>query len=400
MHGPLPQDELTAIEDAVAAREPGYLADLRELVDIDCGTYTKAGVDVVGRWVGERMTSLGASVTVHPHEQLGDTVVAVFDSDMPGPTLLLIGHMDTVFEAGTVALRPFTMREGRAYGPGVNDMKSGLLSGLHAIAALGDVSEAGRWPTVGRVVFVANPDEEIGSPTSTPIIEALAPDADAALILESARANGAVVIARKGMLVLSLSLRGKGAHAGLEPEKGRSAVLEAAHKTVALHALNGRWDDVTVNVGVISGGTRPNIVAPEAELSVDIRASRAEHLAEAEAAALAIIEASTVDGVSTALEVTIRWAPMEPSAASGELTDLAVALGADLGLSVGTAQTGGASDGNTTSAMGVPTLDGLGPVGGGPHSPDEYLELDSIVPRTALLAALLSALARGTPGHT
>jgi glutamate carboxypeptidase len=395
MRGPLTQSELTAIEAAVLARQDGYLADLRELVDIDCGSYTKTGVDVAGRWVTDRLTSLGAHVTAHRHAELGDTVVADFDSGAPGPTLMLIGHLDTVFEVGTAAERPFSTRGDRAYGPGVSDMKSGLLSGLHAIASLQEVTGSNRWPSAGRLVFVANPDEEIGSPTSTPIIKELAQEADVALILESARANGALVTARKGMLSLRLSLAGQAAHAGVEPEKGRSAVLEAAHKTVALHALNGHWNGVTVNVGVINGGTRPNIVAPGAALAVDIRASRAADLVEVEAAARAIAQTSTVDGVTATVEVTMRWAPMEPSGASAGLTSLAIDLGADLGLDVGTAQTGGASDGNTTAAMGVPTLDGLGPVGGGAHSPDEYLDLESVVPRTTLLAALLSALGDG-----
>ena len=185
------------------------------------------------------------------------------------PTLLCIGHMDTVFDPGTAAERPFAIQGGIATGPGVTDMKSGLLAGLYAIAAVREV--LGGVP-LARLVFVANPDEEIGSPASTPHIRRLARDADACLVLECARANGDIVSSRKGTLDLVVTVTGRAAHAGVEPEKGRSAILEAARITLDLHALNGRWPGVTVNVGVIDGGTRPNVVAERCSLEVDVRA--------------------------------------------------------------------------------------------------------------------------------
>jgi glutamate carboxypeptidase len=304
--------------------------------------------------------------------------------------------MDTVFEPGTAAARPFAVRDGRAYGPGVSDMKAGLLAGLYALAALRAVAPDGesRWLPLGRLVFVANPDEEIGSPASTPIIRGLARDADVALVLEGARANGDIVSARKGMVDIRLRLLGRAAHAGIGPEKGRSAVLEAAHKVVALHALNGRWPGVTVNAGTVSGGTRPNVIAEAAAISVDIRASERAHLDAAESAVREIAARSTVPDVTTDVEVLARHWPMEKSPAAQRLVDQAVGLAARLGFELTDAATGGASDANTTAGLGVASLDGLGPVGGLDHAPGEYVEIDSVVPRTALLAALILAIGR------
>lgn len=383
--------ELEQLARFVAGARDDFIADLERLVNIDCGSYTKAGVDEVGRWVGEQLADLGAEVSVEHNDDLGNTVVGVWQTDgADGRRVLLIGHMDTVFPEGTAAERPFSTRDGRAHGPGVTDMKGGLLAGLYALRAL---RELGEWP-FSRLVFIANPDEEIGSPASGPVIRREAAESDVALVLECARANGDIVSARKGVVDLVLRLGGRAAHAGVEPEKGRSAVLEAAHKTVALHALNGRWPGMTVNVGVLSGGTRPNVVAESAELHVDLRATSRATMEKAEAAVREICASSTVADVSCEMEARGRHWPMEKSAATARLVQHAVALAGRLGFELNDAATGGASDANTTAGMGLATLDGLGPVGGLDHSPGEYLELDSIVPRTTLLAALLLAVGR------
>ena len=275
--------ELDALRNAIEDFLPAYLRDMERLVGIDGGTYTKAGVDDVGAWTARKLEELGASVARHANADFGDTIIGTWERDVAGSSVLVIGHLDTVFEPGTVAERPFAIRDRRAHGPGVSDMKAGLLTGLYAIAALRAVAEArspdaatrsseaasapaAEWLPVGRLVFIANPDEEIGSPTSTPFIEEAARTADAALVLEGARENGDIVSARKGHLTLRFAVHGRAAHSGVEPEKGRSAILEAAHKTIALHALNGRFPGASVNVGVVQGGTRPNIVADSATL--------------------------------------------------------------------------------------------------------------------------------------
>jgi glutamate carboxypeptidase len=247
---------------------------------------------------------------------------------------------------------------------------------------------------MARLVFVANPDEEIGSPASSPHIRGLAREADACLVLECARANGDIVSSRKGTLDLAITVHGRASHAGVEPEKGRSAILEAARITQDLHALNGRWPGVTVNVGVIEGGTRPNVVAERCSMEVDIRAVTGAEFEAVEAAVAQTLVPRLVPGVTIETSENGRHRPMEKLARSGRLVEHAVALAAELGFPLQDAATGGASDANTTAGMGVPTIDGLGPIGGLDHSPGEYLEVASIVPRTTLLAGLIAAIGR------
>ena len=276
--------------------------------------------------------------------------------------------------------------------------QSGLLAGLYALRALRTLAGAGEGGGTmlpfSKLTFVANPDEEIGSPVSTPVIRDLARDVDVCLVLECARANGDIVSSRKGNLGLVVDVLGRAAHAGVEPEKGRSAILAAAHLTVDLHALNGRWPGVTVNVGVVDGGIRPNVVAERTRLELDVRAITRESLEAVEAEIRSLAAAPAVPEVTIRLAESGRHWPMEKLERSGRLVELAVALAWRLGFELRDAATGGASDANTTAGMGVPTLDGLGPVGGLDHAPGEYLEVASIVPRTTLLAGLLLAVAR------
>jgi glutamate carboxypeptidase len=386
--------ELDGLEAAIRADEPAFVADLERLVNIDCGSYTKDGVDEIGRFVAGFLSGLGADVEARPDPagRLGATIVGTFRGEPRiGPRVLLIGHMDTVFDPGTAAERPFRIDDGIATGPGVTDMKSGLLAGLYAIKALAGLD--GPLP-FERLTFVANPDEEIGSPSSTPHIRELAVQSDVCLVLECARANGDIVSSRKGILDARITVHGRAAHAGVEPEKGRSAVLAAADLVTRLHGLNGRWPGVTVNVGVISGGTRPNVVAERCTLEADVRAVRREDLEAAETAIAALLTELAVPDTTAELEPMARWWPMEKLDRSSRLVDHAVALAGRLGFSVKDAATGGASDANTTSGLGVPSLDGLGPIGGNDHSAAEYLEVGSIVPRTALVAGLLLAIGR------
>jgi len=384
--------DLAALRHIVEGRLPRFMAELERLVNIDCGSYTADGVDRVAGFVSGALSELGASVERIPHEpgsdgtRLGDLVIGRLEGD--GPRILLIGHMDTVFDPGTVAERPFRVAGDRALGPGVTDMKAGLLAGLHAVAA---IHEAGTRPSL---TFVANPDEEIGSPFSTPHIRELAPGHDAVLVLECARANGDIVSARKGIADYHVTVTGRAAHAGVEPEKGRSAILEAAHQVLALHELNGRWPAVTVNAGVIHGGTRPNVVAERCELRVDLRAATGDAFERAAAEVERLAASPRLDGVRVELRRTAGHPPMEKTAASAALVETAVSIAAALGFELRDAATGGASDANTTAALGIATIDGLGPVGGDDHSVDEWLDVGSIVPRTTLLAELIARIGR------
>ena len=378
------------LQAAVTARYPRFLEELAALVNIDCGSYTPAGVNRVADAVTASLAELGATIERITHQPaageqpLGDLVIGRLAGD--GPRVLMIGHMDTVFDPGTAAARPFRLSGVRATGPGVSDMKGGLLAGLHALAAL---HATGVHP---NATFVANPDEEIGSPFSTPHIRRLAGEHDAALVTECARANGDIVSARKGIADYEITLTGRAAHAGVEPEKGRSAILEAARQVVALHDLNGRWPGVTLNAGVIDGGTRPNVVAEHCRIELDLRATTAAAFETAAAAVTRIVSHPTLDGVTAELRRVAHHPPMERSPASARLAGLAAKIAGELGFAVRDAATGGASDANTTSAVGLPSLDGLGPIGGDDHSVAEWLDLSSIVPRTTLLAGLLARI--------
>jgi glutamate carboxypeptidase len=392
-------DRLDGLRRAIEARLPAFLADLEHLCGIDCGSYTPVGVNEVATWVASFFEGIGAAVERRPDPEgrFGDTVIATFEGRPgAGQRVLLIGHMDTVFDEGTVAARPFRIDDGIARGPGVTDMKGGLLTGLYAIReVVGATASGGDGAGLPfeRLVFVANPDEEIGSPSSTPHIRAIAAASDACLVLECARANGDFVSARKGIFDLRVLIHGRAAHAGVEPEKGRSAILAGSHLVTAIHALNGRWPDVTANVGVFTAGTRPNVVPDVAELQVDVRGMTRASLEAALAAVRAVAAAPGVPDVTTELSTMASWMPMEKLERSGRLAETVIALAARLGFETKDVATGGASDANTTSGMGVPSIDGLGPVGGLDHSPDEYLEVASIVPRTTLVAALLLAIA-------
>lgn len=388
----LPRVEARTLRDIAARRYDDFVAALETMVNVDCGSYTPAGVNVIADLCEARFRANGWEVDRRPHRagdgdpsQLGDLVVGRLRG-VGGPNVLLVGHMDTVFDEGTVAERPFRIEGDIAHGPGVSDMKGGLLTGFVATEVL---QEAG-FEGFGTITYVCNPDEEIGSPYSGPIIRELAPQNDAAFVLEGARANGDIVSARKGITDYRITITGRAAHAGVEPEKGRNAVLEAAHAIIALQGLNGRWPGVTVNVGVVHGGTRTNVVAERCELQVDLRSPALETLQAAEAEIERICAEHVVPDV-TAEVVGHGWhRPMEKKEGAARLVEIAVGVAAELGFELRDAATGGASDANTISSAGTPTIDGLGPVGGDDHAPAEWLDLASVVPRVALLAGLIS----------
>jgi len=391
-------DELRRLEASVSGGLPRFLEELERLSNIDCGSYSPAGVNEAAAWVASAFEGLGGAVERRPDPdgRYGDTIIGTFRGrEGGGPRLLLIGHMDTVFPDGTVAERPFRIEDGMAKGPGVTDMKGGLLAGIHGLAALRELG-GGRWDALPfeRITYVANPDEEIGSPSSTPHIRAIAAEADACFVLECARANGDFVSSRKGIADLRLSIHGRAAHAGVEPDKGRSAILAGARIVERVQALNGRWPGVTANVGVFQSGTRPNVVPDLASIEIDVRGVTLAELEAAVEAVNVIASEPGVPDVTVEIEQMAGWLPMEKLERSGRLADHVIALAARLGFSTLDVATGGASDANTTSGMGVPSIDGLGPIGGRDHSPDEYLEVESIVPRTTLLAALLLATGR------
>ncbi len=372
-----------------------FLTDLEAIVNIDSGTYTKAGVDPVGAYLRQRFADFGFATSFDVQTDYGDHLVATHaGTNTQGPRLMLIGHIDTVFPAGEATRRPYSLsqREGMriAKGPGVLDMKSGVLMGMYACHLL-QVAQATDYQSI---TFVCNSDEEVGSPSSKALIQKLAQEVDAVLVLEPGRLLNTVVSARKGIGIYRVEVRGVAAHAGVEPQKGRSAILELVHKVIDLQAINGTIPGVTLNVGIISGGERTNIVPDFASCDIDVRASSQESLRAVEEAMRRATSRVHVEGTKTKLTGGIRSMPFERTPRSIRLIQLVKEVGDELGLKIEDLGSGGASDANTTAAMGLPTLDGLGAGGGLAHNPDEYIELDYLPTRIALLSGLMQRVCR------
>ncbi|MBC9945073.1 M20/M25/M40 family metallo-hydrolase [Leucobacter sp. cx-328] len=374
------------------AAQDTYERDLAALVGIDSGSLDAAGVNRVADWVADRLTRSGFTIErqITTDGIHGDVIVARRQGT-GSRRILLFAHMDTVFEQGDAALRPFSIDErGHGRGPGVTDDKAGVVAGIHAaehLIALGEEN-------YGELVLAFTPDEEIGSPVGAPALAALAANADAGFSLECARENGDLVIARKGAVDLDIEVHGVAAHSGIEPERGAHAALEAAHLTIFLQQLADPSRKLTVNVGILQSGDRTNIVPNHALLKVEMRAAQREVLDETLAKLRARAAAPVVDRTTISVHELDFCPPLEETSASMALGETAVAIAAELGFTPGLARTGGVSDGNRVSALGVPTLDGLGPVGGGDHSPTEWLELASVPGRVALLAELIDRTAR------
>ncbi|MGW7262151.1 M20 family metallopeptidase [Streptomyces sp. NPDC054842] len=392
------QQELAAdLLDLASAHRARYVEDLRELVSIDSGSYDPEGVNRVADWVQKRLERMGFSVervrfAADGARQAGDALVArkrgTFPAEEGGRRILLAGHMDTVFDRGTALARPFTVQGSIAHGPGVSDDKGGLLAGLTALGILGEHG----WTAYDELVLLATPDEEIGSPASRPLIERTARGMHYGLGLECARENGDIVIGRKGVADFHITVTGRAAHAGIEPERGANAALAAAHLIVDLQALNGRWDDVTVNVGTVRAGSRPNIVCADAELRLEVRATSTADVRRVERAIRETADRPAVPGTTVTVERLDLCPPMEVTPASRHMLDLAREAAKAVEVRLGATTTGGVGDANLIAGAGVPTLDGLGPVGGADHTPQEWLDITSVPQRIAVLAALVAAL--------
>lgn len=368
-----------------------YLADLRTLTAYEAGTLHKPGVDAVQSWLAERLDALGFTVERLAQPVLGDNLLAR-RRGAGGKQIMLLGHADTVFPVGTAAARPMRIDGNLIHGPGVCDMKGGLLAGLYAIRAL----DAAGWRDYGAIHFLVVSDEEIHDRGSLPLIRQTARASDVAFTLEAARANGDIVTARKTAVWCTVRVQGKAAHAGVEPEKGRSAILALLRHLTEIDKLNGFRPGVTVNIGRIEGGTQPNVVAETAHAELDLRAWRNADIPDLLDAIRAQLAREVLPGAIATLEVKLDGAmpAMERTPAVAALEATAQQIAVALGFTVKGASTGGASDASFVAAEGIPVLDGLGPIGGLDHSPDEYIELDSIIPRTALLALLMAESGR------
>jgi len=391
--------QVAELRTLLAGRLESFLDDLRLLTGMDCGTADKAGVDRVGAWVRHRCGANGWHTQVHARAIGGDIVEAHIAGEGRS-RILIVTHMDTVYATGTVAARPMRVEGGRILAPGAADMKAGLLAAIYAVEAL----EALPWRPFGEIVLLFTADEEIGSPESKELIVATAKECDAALVMEPARQSGAIVVARKGITDYRLDVQGVSAHAGVEPEKGRNAILEMAHQIVTLQALNGSVPGGIVNVGKMQGGTALNVVPDAATAGVQVRAPDPEGLARLDELMRGVAASPAVAGTTASLAVLKRVPPMARTAANERLVSLARVVAEELGFGLEAVATGGASDACVVAQTGIPVIDGPGPIGGAAHSPREWLAHDSIVPRTALLAGLIARIAEsgevasGQPG--
>jgi glutamate carboxypeptidase len=373
----------------LAPRAGEMEALLRRLVNIDSNSFDKAGTDAVGDAIAEVLEADGIAVARMPKSGFGDVLRAEVPGREANSHALLMGHRDTVFKTGTVAARGYSRDGDLAFGPGVADMKAGLVANIFALRA---IKAAGGLPFPVVALFTA--DEEIGSPTGRAEIENAARGARAVFNSEPGRVSGNVVTGRKGGGSFHITVSGRAAHSGVNHKEGASAIEALARKIVRLHALTDYAAGITTNVGVIKGGNTHNTVAPWAEAELDVRFVTLEQRAQIVSEIENIIRAEDVPGTRADIKPVAMFLPLEREH-SEALFAIYKGAAARIGFAVEGEFTGGCADSGFTAALGVPTLCGLGPVGGKAHTDEEFCRLDTLLPRTQALAAALSALSEG-----
>ena len=376
-----------ALLDYFNARQTEMLSVIEQLVTQETPSSDKARLDAFAEFLAQRLRSAGATVEILPNAERGNHVRARFgpSSDDGVKPALILCHYDTVWAVGTLATHPFRIEEGKAYGPGIFDMQSSLMLAEYAARAVRDLGINLPRP----VTILITSDEEVGSPTSRTLIEEEALRSAYVLVMESPLPGGVLKTSRKGAGTFLLEITGRAAHAGVEPERGISAIQELAHQILKVHELTDMEQGTTVNVGVVQGGTVSNVVAAHAMAKIDVRSWTQPEAARLSQAILGLTPVTP----GAMLEVKGGWnrPPLERTA-TAELFAKAQAIGRTLGLELDEGGTGGGSDGNFTGALGIPTLDGLGVPGHGAHADHEHIEVDQIAGRAALLVALLAQL--------
>jgi glutamate carboxypeptidase len=358
------------------------------LVNIASGSGHAEGVNQIMSHLQQWLREINFEVTLHPSEPYGYNLVAR-RSGAGKTRILLVGHVDTVYSPDAVQTHPFTIHDGLAHGPGVIDMKSGVLMGLYTLRVLADAG----FEDYGELCVVFNNDEEVGSAGSTALLRSIAQQVDIGLVLEPSRAPDIITHARKGADKYTLEVSGVAAHSGAEPQKGRSAVIELAHKMIAIQNLHSIFSNVTFNVTRLSSSEPLNIVPDMARCHISVRAYTQRALDRAAAALENIATSRYIPDTHTTLTRIQGRQPYEATPAVMQLVDMARAEGQALGLHMMSESKGGVSDGNLLMSMGIPTLDSLGPVGGGMHNLGlEHLRLDSLPLRGALLAGLIQRI--------
>lgn len=360
------------------------VATLETWVNHDSPTFNKPASDAMGQIIAQAFIETGATKIVHPQPKLGDHYTLTWTYPQRAEQILLLGHFDTVWPDEEAKRRPFSLDNGKALGPGVSDMKAGLLVAYYAMQAIKDLNLQPR----KNVVFVLNSDEEIGSPTSRTLIEEEGRRSAACFVMEPAR-RGCLVTARKGIGRFEMTVTGKAAHSGVDPEEGVSAIEELAHQILALHGMTDLARGLILNVGVIQGGTRPNVTAAQATAEIDLRVAN-----ETDARKMTDIIKNLQPKIKgTTLKITgqMNRPSFEESEATLALFEKAVAIADGLGFELDKVSSGGGSDANFVAPFGVPTLDGLGGVGAGSHALHEHTMVADLPKRATLLAELILA---------
>ncbi|MFC3767488.1 M20 family metallopeptidase [Paenibacillus sp. GCM10012303] len=381
-----------AIESFLDTRHKEMIHLLEHIVNIDSFTHDREGVNRVGKALTDCLSRFDIACHSKKNEKYGDHIVAYRKGSKPGK-ILLMGHMDTPHPPGTVQKRPFTEDGIYAYGPGVADMKSGLVSMIYAVAAL---QQSG--VETSDIEILLTPDEEIGSPVSRAIIEEKAKDASAVFNLEAGRPNGAVVTGRNGSAHFAFEIAGKAAHSGLCIEEGVSAIEELGYKIIELKKLSAPEKDISVNVGVVKGGIHTNVVAPQASGTIHVGFGSLEAYNTTLSQITTIINNSYVPGTVSKLTGNIGMLPMEKTGGVSKMYEIVKQAAELLDIPLSEMRTRGAADAGFPASLGIPTICGMGPVGGKYHSVDEYMVLESFLPRIKMLA-LSIAISSGRIGE-
>jgi glutamate carboxypeptidase len=355
---------------------PEALTLLEQMVSMESPSYDKVLTDRFVQFLGEKFGDIGGQVDIIPAEKIGNHLRVRFATGSDAP-ILLLGHTDTVWPAGEITKRPFKIENGHATGPGVFDMKAGILLMWMALRVLKS----------RPVTVLLTSDEEIGSTSSRALIESEASRCRTVLVLEPSLPGGALKTARKGVGTFKVKAIGRAAHAGIDPEKGVNAIEEIARQILKIQQLSDAGRGTTVTVGLVQGGTRLNVVPAEAAVEIDVRVMSAEDSERISRAIKGL--SSELPGARLEIRGAINRPPMERTTETARLFEAARSIASQLGMDLKEGSTGGASDANFTSALGIPTLDGLGAVGGGAHSLDEWVDIESLPQRAALLAGLI-----------
>lgn len=377
-----------AVLDAATQKKEESLKLLERLVNIDSGSTNAEGLEKVRTLVVDELRQLGARIETFPAEpHPGSNVVATF-TGTGKKKILILAHIDTVFKDGTAAAKPFYVKDGRAYGPGVMDNKGGVVAGLQALKILQQLG----FKDYGQLTFLIDTNEETGSVGTSALIERVAKQHDVALNLEPGRPADGLVVERKGSATALIEVKGLAAHAGVAPEAGRNAAMEVAHQVLQLSKTADAAKKTTVNFTVLTANGPTNVIPATASARGDVRAATPEELDRVEKDLQRIAQNKLIPDTEVKVRLIRGLPPMPRSPASDKLVATAEGIYAEIGKKLTIESSGGAADASLVAGVGVPVLDGFGIVGGGIHTPEEYAEVESIVPRLYLLSRMLMAL--------